>query len=219
MIDVVVKVGGSLAQWRGLGPMLDALATWRDDDAVLVIPGGGPFADLVRAAYRRHRLTARTAHRMAILSMDQFGLVLCDLASLASPVTTLTAGRLVLRAGRIPVLLPSRMLLRHEPFEPSWGVTSDSIAAYLAGLAGARSLVLLKDVDGVYARDPRQDPLAPLLPRLPLSRLGRYRCVDREFPRWARGLGACWIINGRKPARLKEWLQYGRTLGTCVEMG
>ncbi len=78
-IDVVIKVGGSLGRWKG--------AT-----NVLVIPGGGVFADLVRAEYRRARLTDHAAHRMAILAMDQYGLERCDLASLAAPASSLGIG-------------------------------------------------------------------------------------------------------------------------------
>ena len=224
-INVVMKVGGSLgrsegvrspADWRGLGTLIDSVACWRGGDRVLVVPGGGAFADLVRAEHRRLRLTESAAHRMAILAMDQYGLLLADLGSHALPVSSLQEVGAVARSGRLPILLPSRFLSRHDPFDHSWGVTSDSIAAYIAGLVSADALLLLKDVDGVYARDPKIDPTAPLLTRVARSRLSRYACVDREFARWVKGIGSCWIINGARPARVREWLECGKTLGTCV---
>lgn len=217
-INVVIKVGGSLGHWRGLGMLLDSIARFLDKTRPLVIPGGGVFADLVRAEHHRAKLTESAAHRMAILAMDQYGLLLCDLASQALPVSSLHEVGPVVRSGRLPIFLPSRYLSRHDPFDHSWGVTSDSIAAYIARIVGADALLLLKRVDGVFARDPRIDPAAPLLPRVARSRLGRYRCVDREFTRWVKGIGSCWIINGARPARVKEWLECGRTLGTCVVM-
>ena len=218
-IGLVIKVGGSLGQWRGLGRLLDSIARWRGHTNVLVVPGGGAFANLVRLEHRRKRLTESAAHRMAILAMDQYGLLLCDLASRAVPVASLSSVGAVLRSARLPIFLPSRSLIRRDPFDHSWRVTSDSIAAYIATLARADALLLLKDVDGIFARDPRIDPAAPLLlPRVARSRLGRYRCVDREFATWVRGINSCWIVNGAKPARVKEWLARGETVGTCVRM-
>jgi aspartokinase-like uncharacterized kinase len=182
----------------------------------LVIPGGGVFADLVRAEYRRSRLTEHAAHRMAVLAMDQYGLQLCDLASRAASASSLNQIMEVIRRGRLPVYLPSRSLARRDPFTPSWSVTSDSIAAYIAGLVKADALLLLKHVDGIFARDPTVDPSAPLLPRITRSRLSRDGCVDREFAKWLNGIDCCWIINGMRPARVKEWLECRRTVGTCV---
>src|ERR671939_240574 len=46
---------------------------------LLVVPGGGEFADAVGDYDRRHALRAETAHRMAILAMDQVGWALADL--------------------------------------------------------------------------------------------------------------------------------------------
>ena len=215
-IDVVIKIGRSLAQTRALGALLDSIAGWRRRARIVVVPGGGPFADLVRVEHHRLGLSESAAHRMAILAMDQYGLLLSDLASGALAVSSLDAVGAALRSGRLPIFLPSRSLLRRDPFDPSWDVTSDSIAAYIATLVRAKALLLLKDVDGIFARDPRGDPAAPLLVRVPRSRLGRYRCVDRQFARWVRGIGSCWIVNGTKPDRLREWLERGETLGTCV---
>ncbi|MGB4782767.1 hypothetical protein [Candidatus Methylomirabilis sp.] len=215
-IDVVIKVGGSLGRWRGVGKLLDSIEQWKGDANVLVIPGGGVFADLVRAEYRRSRLTEHAAHRMAILAMDQYGLELCDLASKAAPASSLNQVMEVIRCGQLPVYLPSRSLSRHDPFAHSWDVTSDSIAAYIAGRVGADALLLLKHVDGIFARDPKVDPSAPLLARIARSRLPRDGCVDREFARWLNGIDCCWIINGTRPARVKEWLESRRTVGTCV---
>jgi aspartokinase-like uncharacterized kinase len=215
-IDAVIKIGGSLARTRTLRVLLDSIAGCLARARIVVVPGGGPFADLVRAEHHRLEFSEGTAHRMAILAMDQYGLLLADLAPRALPVSRLGAIGTALSSGRLPIFLPSRSLLRRDPFDPSWDVTSDSIAAYIATLVKAKALLLLKDVDGVFARDPKRDPTAPLLRRVSRSRLARYHCVDRQFARWARGIGSCWIINGTKPARLREWLQRGETLGTRV---
>ena len=46
----------------------------------------------------------------------------------------------------MPVLLPSALLAERDPLPASWAVTADSIAAWVAGAAGAGRLVLVKPV-------------------------------------------------------------------------
>ena len=122
----VVKVGG------GVGDALpDVCATLGElgrRHRLLVVPGGGGFADAVRDADRRHGLHAHTSHRMAILAMEQFGWLLSDLIR------------------GVPVLLPAGLPLDELP--ASWDVTSDSIAAWVAHRVGAERLGLVKAVDG-----------------------------------------------------------------------
>jgi aspartokinase-like uncharacterized kinase len=120
----VVKVGGGIGD-EALPAVCAALAGRR---SLLVVPGGGRFADAVREADRRHGLHAHTSHRMAILAMEQFGWLLSDLIP------------------GVPVLLPSGLPLDELP--ASWDVTSDSIAAWVAHRVGAERLVLVKAVDG-----------------------------------------------------------------------
>jgi aspartokinase-like uncharacterized kinase len=51
---------------------------------------------------------------------------------------------LTLDAGSIPVLAPYSWLRRADPLPHSWDVTSDSIAAWVAGQVRARRLLLVK---------------------------------------------------------------------------
>jgi dihydroneopterin aldolase len=64
-----------------------------------------------------------------------------------------------LNAGTIPVLAPSRWLRDADPLPHTWDVTSDSIAAWVAGAVGAAQLILVKPpgaggtvVDSYFAR-------------------------------------------------------------------
>ena len=78
----VVKVGGGLARDAGDGALRALCAAIGEVGArhpLLVVPGGGEFADAVRAYDRRVGLEARSAHWMAILAMDQFGWALAEL--------------------------------------------------------------------------------------------------------------------------------------------
>ena len=70
-----VKLGGSLLEAAELRPWLAALAVLPGAPRV-VVPGGGPFADTVRDAQARLGFHDLAAHRMAILAMQQYGLML-----------------------------------------------------------------------------------------------------------------------------------------------
>lgn len=209
--EAVIKVGGSLSRrpeaLRRLMAALGALARAR---ALVVVPGGGPFAEEVRRADRRFALGDSPAHWMAILAMDQYAYLLAHLAGGAA----LVRAREEVAAGRLNVLAPSSWLARANPLPHSWGVTSDSIAAWVARQLRAKMLVLLKDVDGLFDRDPRGGAPARLRPRAARDRLNGV--VDGYF---ARALGRrmpCWIVNGARPARVAALIETGRTYGTEV---
>jgi aspartokinase-like uncharacterized kinase len=111
---------------------------------ILVVPGGGPFADTVRALSRRIALDADTAHWMAILGMEQYAHALASRIAGATLVEGEGDIAAALADGRVPVLAPFRWLRAVDPLPHSWDVTSDSIAAWIAGVVGARRLVLIK---------------------------------------------------------------------------
>src|SRR5882757_2791061 len=73
----VVKLGGSHAFSRHLAGWVEAIAACAGD--VVVVPGGGPFADAVRDAQPKIGFGDEAAHHMALLAMEQYG---CALASL-----------------------------------------------------------------------------------------------------------------------------------------
>ena len=129
----VVKVGGGLGRGAGddaLRAVCTVLGELAERHPLLVVPGGAAFADAVRDHDRRFGLRATTSHRMAILGMEQFGWLLSDLIPGAERRTDLGA----FADGRATVLLPAELPLDGLP--TSWEVTSDSIAAWVAGAGG-----------------------------------------------------------------------------------
>ena len=212
----VVKVGGGLAREAGddaLRALCTAIAEAGARHPLLVVPGGGEFADAVRDARpAASRLRARTAHRMAILAMDQFGWALADLIPGAARCAALEPPR----DGVVSVLLPAALLAERDPLPESWAVTSDSIAAWVAGAAGAARLVLLKPVAGLYRTWPPEGEPIGRLTVDELAALGPAG-VDAHLPVALREAGVeTWVIDGREPARLVELLDEGRTFGTLV---
>jgi len=142
---VIVKLGGSLAFSGHLRDWIDALAACAG--RVIVVPGGGPFADAVRSAQRGMGFDDRAAHHMAVLAMEQYGRALASLNSLLSPVDSADAIDHDLARGRVPVWMPARMVLASTDIAQSWDATSDSLAAWLLGRVGADRLILVKHVE------------------------------------------------------------------------
>jgi 5-(aminomethyl)-3-furanmethanol phosphate kinase len=157
-VEIVVKVGGGLlAEIAILDAVLTVVAEAARSRRLLIVPGGGPFAEAVRSVDRRIALPDATAHWMAVLGMDQYAhLIAARLAGavLVADPREIADGR---DDRRIPVLMPSRWLRQTDPLPHSWDVTSDSIAAWVAGRVGARRLVLVKP-RGVQRPDEAVDP-------------------------------------------------------------
>jgi len=143
-------VGGSLGRGRApLRTVVGQLVRAARDARVLVVPGGGVFADRVRREHRRLGIDAATAHRMALRATDQFGLLLAAQHPRAVAVTDLDAAVRVCRRGRLAVLLPAVLVERRPSLERTFRLTSDSIAAWVASAGPARSLLVLKRVRGL----------------------------------------------------------------------
>jgi aspartokinase-like uncharacterized kinase len=160
LVETVVKLGGGvLAHDAYFDGVLAAIAAAGGERPLLVVPGGGPFADTVREADRRHRLSDSAAHWMAVLAMDQYAHLVAARLAGAVLVEERDGIAAALGAGLVPVLAPSRWLRAADPLPHTWEVTSDSLAAWIAGVVGARRLVLVKPpgasgdvVDAYFAR-------------------------------------------------------------------
>ncbi len=153
MADVVIKVGGALMRdAEAFRCAAAALGQLRRDARVVLVPGGGPFADAVRDADRKLGLGCDAAHWMAVMAMDQYAHLLG--ARIPRGVVIWNPSRIAAAhtAGRVPVLAPYRWLRRADPVSHSWDATSDTIAAWIAITLGAAHLVLLKPAAGA-ARD------------------------------------------------------------------
>jgi aspartokinase-like uncharacterized kinase len=139
---VVVKLGGSLWAAPELRAWLGLLAA-PAPLVPLIVPGGGPFADAVRAAQPRMGFDATAAHRMAILAMAQYGEALAALEPRLARVRG--QGPAIAAAGPA-VWCPWPEAAEAAELARSWDVTSDSIAAWLAARLGAGALLLVKSV-------------------------------------------------------------------------
>lgn len=217
---VVVKIGGSLIREApklvnrlvkefGSGDSKAAENAYlcrKFPFSVLIVPGGGPFANTVRAADEKYSLGADAAHWMAVLGMEQYAFYLRDKSSAVAIdlITDIPQG--------VSILFPYRLLKNEDPLPHTWEVTSDTIAAWAAKQIRAR-FVKVTDVDGIFEegrliREVSADGLAG----------NCASCIDPALPPFLLINGMnCLIVNGRYPERLVQAI-YGKPVsGTLVK--
>ena len=139
----IIKLGGSLLRSPELIKWL-ALVAQYSDGKVVIVPGGGLFANSVREAQMITNVSDAVAHKMALLAMDQYGLML---AGMNPALVTASSELEIAERGwqhRGIVWLPSKMVLADQTIPPNWQVTSDSLSAWLGNQLGAQQLILVK---------------------------------------------------------------------------
>ena len=139
----MVKLGGSLAATPELKKWLQVLAA-HGKGRVIIVPGGGPFADQVRIAQQQWEFDDATAHKMALLAMEQYGLMLSRIETDLVVVHSLIDINTALSSQQLALWLPAKMLFDSSELPLSWDITSDSIAAWLATKTNATDLLLVK---------------------------------------------------------------------------
>jgi dihydroneopterin aldolase len=188
----IVKLGGSHASGPHIKDWLTAIAA--QAGSIVIVPGGGPFADAVRTAQTSMGYDDRAAHSMALMAMAQFGCALRNLNPALSLAASRSAILRALKEREVPVWSPAQMA-RAAALPETWDLTSDSLAAWLTGALGAGRLLLIKhghfDTETVDAHD-----------------LAARGVVDPLFPRYLKESGArAWLAGPTDSARLAEGLR------------
>ena len=188
---LVVKLGGSLYDSAPLlVPMLSA-----SPRPLLIVPGGGPFANAVRQA----GLDDETAHWEAIAAMERYGKYMASFG--------LTVTEQPLLPETPTIFLPLRCLKERDPLPHTWDVTSDTIAAWVAAELGL-DLLLLKSVDGIHSEHGLLDRIRAMV---------ETDVVDRLFIPFVLETGVdTFILNGRNPDFLVKFLRGELVPGTRI---
>ena len=149
-ISIVVKVGGSLFDLPDLGKRLRKWLGCFRTSTVLLVPGGGPAADLIRELDARHGLGEEAAHWLALRALSLNAAVLQALLPGSEILADWREARALCGRGVLPILDAFRFAQVDEGqpgcLPHSWDATSDSLAARVAIVARARELFLLKSV-------------------------------------------------------------------------
>ena len=207
-MEAVIKIGGSLAeetiQFRKLCNKINELSKKHE---ILIVPGGGKFADSVREFDRKFSLSNEIAHQMAILAMDQFGMLLSDLIPESYVSYSLETATKTASSQTTSILLPSHLMFKAESLEKSWNVTSDTIAAYVAKEVKAEKLIIATDVDGVFTSNPKKDANAKFIQKISAETLLNFNqetSVDRYFAKFIlKSNISCFVVNGKYPDRIE----------------
>lgn len=141
----VVKLGGSLVGSAALPAWLATFDGLSQRARIVIVAGGGPFADVVRDVQPDLGIGDTTAHAMAVLGMRQFALAIAALVP--------GEGSDLVNAGSLSGCARRTGLMVWDPLDPAlaasdipadWTATSDSIAAWLGRRLAADGTVLVK---------------------------------------------------------------------------
>lgn len=136
----VIKLGGSLAQSEQLAACLEHI-TAIALTSTIIVPGGGEFANQVRAAQQHWRFDDIAAHHMAILAMQQMAIMFQALQPGWALSSSLSALK---QTQKVSIWFPDPALLNRHSIPASWDITSDSLAAWLADRLAATELIVVK---------------------------------------------------------------------------
>lgn len=182
----VIKIGGSMLGEPELANWLEILIKY-GDGKVVIVPGGGLFADTVREAQQLTNISDAVAHKLALLAMDQFGLLM---AGMNPALATASSELEIAERGwqhRGIVWLPSKMVLADGSIPQNWQVTSDSLSAWLANKLGATQLMLVKSKSLIAYQE---------MLSIPLQKLVEDELVDSQFVEFATGQKyQTWLLN------------------------
>jgi 5-(aminomethyl)-3-furanmethanol phosphate kinase len=179
---IVVKLGGSVVRSGELSPWLDAIAA--APVPIVVVPGGGALADEVRACQERLGFGDASAHRMALLAMDQLAWAVAGLRQGFQVGATEDDLRAALGRGSVAVWAPYALIAERTDLEESWRLTSDSLALWLASRIGAARCYLIKSI-------------ARQKTRMGAEQLSRDGVVDEAFPSMLKDAGVKAFLLGR----------------------
>lgn len=164
-----------------------------------------------------------TAHEACALAQDQIGLILADpnYSEISIACRNIKDVRVAIQNRRTPILLPSQTLMSLDPVEYSWDITSDAIAGWVAWQIGVSKLIVLTDVDGIYAKDVSgnllEDKLIEKILASEVVKLG-HTSIDVCLAEWIKHgyINECVIVNGNYPERLDNILHEKTALSTHI---
>lgn len=196
----VIKLGGSLLGSPQLGQWLLAISG-QGQDRVVTVPGGGHYADAVRA---QETLDEEAAHYQAFLAMRQVADDFIAINPAFKRADSLIDINAALNAGGCTVAVPIDDWRSANDITASWDYTSDSLALWLAAKLGATRLLLVKSV-------------MPTQPRASTTTAVGMDLIDRFVPmlKQQRSDIAVYWAGREQHSQLSAWLAGDTQSGFC----
>ncbi|MBP2143023.1 aspartokinase-like uncharacterized kinase [Methanococcus voltae] len=207
---VILKIGGSLTlncenllkelkkEIKELNNIDNAIKT-----KLLIIPGGGNFANNVRDIYEKTNLSDGGAHKLATLCTDLTGIYMKDISKVKTTDNIYDAKNMF-QDDDLLIFLPSNLILSTDKLPRSWDVTSDSFAGYIADLMDCKKLIVATDVDGIYTKYPE----GKLLNTINAKSIKGFTSIDKYLPEFICSNNIeCYVVNGNFPERIISILE------------
>jgi aspartokinase-like uncharacterized kinase len=145
------KIGGTILEdFKNLYSTMTQFSQLVEKDVILkiiIIPGGGSFANFIRKVYSELKFTDELAHWMSIISMNYNGI---ELGKKFPKLEIFEDCDKLKEIGKcFCIFLPYQFLKKNDKLPHSWDVTSDSITLFLAKRLGLNECFLIKDIDGI----------------------------------------------------------------------
>ncbi|MDR6390554.1 amino acid kinase family protein [Paraburkholderia phenoliruptrix] len=153
----VVKIGGSLSHEPALRQWLMELCEV-GGGRIVIVPGGGDFADKVRQYQSEWCFDDLAAHNMCLLAMTQYALLMQGVLPELVLASSEAKIRRALRDGHVAVWVPTALMRDTPDAMSNWDTTSDSLAAWLSTMLNAERLIVVKSCP--IAGNERLDTLA-----------------------------------------------------------
>ena len=198
IIKQVVKIGGSLFPNYAID-----LAKKLENTNSCIILGGGEFANLIRKYDSEQNFSDEANHWTAIDCMDITAKLVNDKVKSTKLAYSIEEVNKISNEGFTPIFIVSKFLRDENPFECSWDVTSDSIAAYVAHLINA-NLFIVTNVNGIYTQEPKK-PGSTFISKIDAKTLLTFQesSIDVMLPSLLLEFGTdCYVVNGKYP----EWV-------------
>ena len=153
--EAVFKIGGKILEnsnnIKSTISQLTQLFEEKILQKIIVIPGGGSFANFVRSLDEALQIGDDLVHWIAIYSMNYNGIILNrkypDLEVIEGLNTIQDAKQI------FGIFLPYSFLREENTLPHNWDVTSDSIALYVANKLKISQCFLIKNIDGIFNID------------------------------------------------------------------
>ncbi len=153
---IIAKIGGKIFENHEnleytLNQFKKLLYEKKVIDKLIIIPGGGSYANFIRILDRKLDIGDDLSHWMAIFAMN------CNGDAISREYKDIKCIKDIeeLKESNefISIFLPFDFIFQTDELPHSWSVTSDSLAIYIASILKLNHCFLIKDIDGIFIKN------------------------------------------------------------------